>query len=111
MEVLDILSQCHDLGVTLTPSEHWALRVSPPGVLPEELRSQLRTHKASVLQLVTAPPADFVSEDSCLICGSHERWHWLDGRARCRVCLVLDLAPMTLAPVRTRQETRETDPE
>jgi hypothetical protein len=29
--------------------------------------------------------------------GSRERWHWLDGRWLCRVCLVLDLAPWTLA--------------
>jgi hypothetical protein len=102
LSVTTVLAQCQALGVTLAPGEHGALRVSPPGMLPEELRSQLQTHKASVLQLLTAPPADFLSEDSGLICGSHERWHWLDGRARCRVCLVLDFTPMTLALVITR---------
>jgi hypothetical protein len=75
--------------------------VSPPGVLPSHLKEVLKAHKADILKLLTAPPADFLSEEPCAICASHERWHWLDRRVLCRVCFVLDFAPMTLAPART----------
>jgi hypothetical protein len=50
-------------------------------------------------QLSAAPPADVMSEEPCALCGSHERWRWLDGRLLCRVCLVLDLASLTLKRV------------
>jgi TubC N-terminal docking domain len=96
MSVMDLLGQCQALGIILTPGDGGKLRVSPPDVLPEVLRAQLLEHKAAILQLLTAPPADFVSEESCAICGSRERWQWLDGRTLCRVCLILDLAPVTL---------------
>jgi hypothetical protein len=62
----------------------------------EALAQQLLAHKAELLPLLTAPPADFLSEEPCPICGSRERWTWLDGRLLCRVCLVLNLAPLTL---------------
>lgn len=94
--VLDLLRQCASLGVSLAPGDNGALRVSPPGMLPDDLKAALRIHKPAVLKLLTAPPADFLSETPCPICGSRERWRWIDGRALCRVCLILDLAPLTL---------------
>jgi hypothetical protein len=96
MEVLDIISQCQGLGVTLAPGGQGALRVSPPGLLPSHIKEVLKVHKGDILKLLSAPPADILSEDPCSICGSHERWHWLDRRLLCRVCLVLALTPMTL---------------
>ena len=57
---------------------------------------QLLTHNRALARLLTAPPADFLSAEPCPLCSSRERWTWLDGRALCRVCLVLDLAPLTL---------------
>jgi hypothetical protein len=48
-------------------------------------------------RLSIAPPADFMSDQPCPICGLRERWHWLDGRELCRTCLILDLVPMTVA--------------
>jgi hypothetical protein len=44
-----------------------------------------------------AAEADYLDETPCPICASHKRWHWLDSRALCRVCLILDLVPMSLA--------------
>jgi hypothetical protein len=96
MIVTDILVQCATLGVTLAPGDAGTLRVSPPGVLPEGLRAQLRAHKSALLQLLLAPPADVLSAEHCPTCGSRERWLWLDGRLLCRVCFILDLAPLTL---------------
>ena len=95
LPVTEILDQCQGLGVTLAPGEHGALRVSPPRVLTPELRAQLQAHKTTLLKLLTAPPADVLGERPCTICGSHERWQWLDGRLLCRVCVILDLAPLT----------------
>jgi hypothetical protein len=96
MTAQDLLTQCKALGVTLTWGEHGTLRVSPPGVLAENIREQLRIHKPDLRRLLTAPPADVRGDDPCATCGSHERWHWLDGRLLCRVCVVLDLMPMSL---------------
>jgi hypothetical protein len=53
--VTEIMDRCRDLGVTLSPGEHGALRVSPPGVLPDTLRDDLKRHKADLLKLLTAP--------------------------------------------------------
>jgi hypothetical protein len=94
--VTEILAQCQDLGVILTLGAHGALRVSPPGVLPSQIKEDLKAHKAHILKLLSAPPADALSDDPCGTCGSHERWQWLDGRLLCRPCLVLDLRPMGL---------------
>jgi hypothetical protein len=96
MTVQEILAQCAMLGVTLISSENGVLRVSPPGVLSCDLKNALKANRAAVRQLLTAPPADVMSDDPCLICGSRERWIWLDGRELCRVCVVLDQVPLTL---------------
>jgi hypothetical protein len=96
LPVTEILEQCHGLGVTLVPGEHGALRVSPPGVLPGQIKEDLKALKADILKLLAAPPADAMSDDPCATCGSRERWRWLDGRLLCRVCVVLDLMPMSL---------------
>jgi hypothetical protein len=95
MTMSEILSQCSLLGVTLAAGEEWKLRVSPPGVLPPELRAQVQAHRETLRRL-TAPPADVLSDEPCDVCGSRERWLWLGGRPLCRVCLVLDLAPLSL---------------
>ena len=52
--------------------------------------------ETTILQALTAPPADTPREEPCPICGSREEWRWLDGRLLCRLRLVLDLAPLTL---------------
>jgi hypothetical protein len=80
-------------------------------------RETLSSDPAARAQLGAALPADFMSEEPCHTCGAHERWEWLDGRALCRVCLVLDLMPMTLVLKGTvrdqearRQEGEKSDP-
>jgi hypothetical protein len=62
----------------------------------EALAQQLLAHKADLLRLLSAPPAEVMAHEPCDVCGSRERWRWLDGREVCRVCLVLDLRPMSL---------------
>jgi hypothetical protein len=99
MSVTDLLSQCAALEVTLSPSHTGKLRVSPPGVLPNGIRAQLQIYKAALLRPLSAAPADVFSDEPCATCRSHERWQCLDGRLLCWVCLILDLAPMTPAPV------------
>ena len=96
LPVTEILEQCQGLGVTLALGEHGALRVSPPGVLPSQIKEDLKAHKVDILKLLTAPLADSMSDDPCATCGSRERWQWLGGRLLCRVCVVLDLMPMSL---------------
>jgi TubC N-terminal docking domain len=54
MTPLELLTTLHGLGVTLTP---WVdrLRVdAPAGVLTDDLRQALRTHKTALLDLVEA---------------------------------------------------------
>jgi hypothetical protein len=60
--------------------------------------------EAQTRQLSAAPAADVMSEEACPICGSRERWCWLDGRELCRPCLVLDRKPMTLTSPFTARE-------
>jgi hypothetical protein len=96
MTVMELLSQCAMLSVTLAAGDDGKLRVSPPGVLSAELRAQLQAHKGTLRRLLTAPPADFLSDEPCDVCASRERWLWLDGRELCRMCLILDLMPMSL---------------
>jgi hypothetical protein len=109
MIVVDLLVACERLGVILATGEQGTLRANPPGVLPEDLRAQLRAHKQELWQLLTAPPADVLSDEPCPICGSQERWQWLDGRLFCRVCVVLDLAPLTLVRSGWDRHARQED--
>ena len=92
----EILIQCEAHGVTLAPGENGTIRASPPGVLPDQLRKALQEYRGSILRLLSAPQADVTAHDPCAVCGGRERWLLLDGRLLCRVCLVLDLMPMTL---------------
>jgi TubC N-terminal docking domain len=103
MTVPEILAQCATLGVTLAPGDAGTLRVSPPGVLPDGLRAELQAHKTALLRLLSAPPADVLNDERCPTCGSRERWLWLDGRLLCRLCLLLDLVPLTLRPVGSQE--------
>jgi hypothetical protein len=73
--------------------------------LPDVLQDRLHTDKPDLVRLLTAPRADFLIDELCPVCGSQERWQWLDGRLLCRVCLVLDLVPLTLQ----RSESKEPD--
>jgi TubC N-terminal docking domain len=57
VNVHEVLSRCHELGVILAVSPQGKLRATPPGKLPEELREQLRQRKAEVLALLTQQSA------------------------------------------------------
>jgi hypothetical protein len=62
----------------------------------EGLAQQLLAHKGDLMRLLSAPPADVIANETCDVCGSRERWQWLDGRELCRACLILNFAPLTL---------------
>lgn len=54
MTIQSALARCHALGVILTPGEGETLLVSPPGVLPDDLKALLKQHKTEVRRLLTA---------------------------------------------------------
>ena len=96
MIIVDVLTECQKLGAIFKPEEDGNVLVSPPGVLPKDLRAQLQAHKPQVHKLLTAPPADVMREAPCPICESRGTLAvagWPAGL--CRVCFVLDLAPLT----------------
>jgi hypothetical protein len=92
-ELLDALTRA---GVTLTADGESLRYRAPRGALTPELKGALVCRKSDVLRLCQAPPADELSDVRCEVCRSRERWRWIDGRLLCRVCLILDLAPLTL---------------
>lgn len=51
-----LLSRCRDLGVIVALSPEGKLRATPPGKLPEDLKAQIRQHKAAVLAALCATP-------------------------------------------------------
>jgi hypothetical protein len=107
MEVIDLLRKCAFLGIRLEAGDNGALQVNPMRALADDLKAALKVHKPVLLKLLTAPPADFLGDDPCPVCGSHERWNWFDDQALCRVCTVLDLAPLTLVRQGWDRPTRQ----
>jgi hypothetical protein len=53
-DVRTLLSQCQALGAEFSPQPDGRWKVKAPAPLPEELREQLRQHKAEVLALLVA---------------------------------------------------------
>jgi hypothetical protein len=69
VNVLDILSRCQTLGITLTPGDAGKLRVSPRGMLSDELREQLQRVKPTVACGNTSCPCgNRHSSRSCAPC-------------------------------------------
>jgi hypothetical protein len=97
MTLVELLQAVSRLGTQLTVDGDGVRYKAPVGTMTSALRGALQRHKAELMQLLIAPPADAMSDEPCPICGSRERWHWLDGRRLCRVCMVLDFTPLTLA--------------
>jgi hypothetical protein len=96
MNPADLLTEASRRGIHLEVDGEGLRYKGPRGAMTPELREALTANKGKLRQLLTAPPADFLSEDPCATCGWRDRWQWLDGRDLCRVCFVLDLAPLTL---------------
>lgn len=72
MTVQEILGQCRELGVNLAPGPGGKLRASPPGKLPEELREELRRHRAEILAFLQAKE-EKPRELLCRYCGGIAR--------------------------------------
>jgi hypothetical protein len=96
MTTPQLLQEFSRLGVVVEAVGDAIQYRAPVGRLTSQLREQLQAHKAELIQLLTAPPPDILSETPCPLCGSRERWIWLDSRLLCRTCVVLDLTPLTL---------------
>ena len=96
LTIIELLQTVRQQDINLAAEGAFLGVDTPRGTLTPDLKHALQQHKRDLLKLLTAPDADFLSETPCPHCGSHERWTWLDGRALCRVCLILDLAPLTL---------------
>jgi hypothetical protein len=69
MTVKDLLATCEALSVTLAPGDHGALRVRPPGILPEDLKHLLKAHKVAILNLLAGPPLY-----DCYTCQRRHYW-------------------------------------
>jgi hypothetical protein len=69
MTIKDVMAKCKALGVTLAPSDNGALRVRPPGVLPEDLKHLLKAHKVAILNLLAGPPPR-----GCYTCQRRRFW-------------------------------------
>ena len=84
MSVDTLLARCRDLGVTVTPGAEGKLRVSPPGVLPDALRTELKKHKEAVLILLAKRLRPHINQRGELIipfaCDPRYRW-WTDGQS------------------------------
>lgn len=96
MTAHEVLRELRRLPALLTVEGERLIIDALQGSLTPELHALVKAHKAELLAVLTAPEPNFLSDTPCSICGSRERWEWLDGRAPCRVCLVLDVAPLTL---------------
>jgi hypothetical protein len=107
MTPVELLAEVSRLGIILEVDGEGVRYKAPVGALTSELKDALRAHKAELRQLLAAPPADCLSDTPCPVCGSCERWSWFDERTLCRVCTVLDLAPLTLIRRGWDRPTRE----
>jgi hypothetical protein len=67
MTIQSALARCHALGVILTPGEGETLLVSPPGVLPDDLKALLKRHKTEVLRLLATSTQEAAARDQELI--------------------------------------------
>jgi hypothetical protein len=88
MTPASFLSELRQRGVLLEIAGERLRCRAPQGVLTPELKEALTTHKAQLLLVLTAPPPD-ATGDPCPVCGSTEKWIWIDGRLLCRFCLVV----------------------
>jgi hypothetical protein len=96
MHVHELMEKASADGITFTPDGGDIIVKAPTWEQLHVWEPILKPHKPALWQLLTAPEADLLADDSCPICGSRERWRWWDDRLLCRICLICDLAPLTL---------------
>ena len=94
MDSLKLLDEAYAAGLEIRADGDRLVVRGPQSA--DALARQLLAHKGDLMRLLSAPPADVLSDELCHVCGSRERWQWLDGRLLCRPCLILDQAPLTL---------------
>lgn len=57
-----LLERCRQLGVTVALWPDGSLKVKPPGLLPADLREQLRRHKAELLSLLKQQQSSLIPD-------------------------------------------------
>lgn len=97
--VTDLLRQCASLGVTLAPGDNGALRVSPPGMLPDELKAALKAHKAAILRVLMTPGDR--RETPCPCCGATDWRETPDGGRWCVPCVLAGRDPVAAVKVQS----------
>jgi TubC N-terminal docking domain len=100
---IDVLREVSEAGGTVR-LEGDMLRLSAPKPLPDELRARLRQHKAEVVALLSAEPADTASEAPALPSGPRLPQNIVDG---VRAVLSADRAP-GIPPQRWPRVQRDT---
>jgi hypothetical protein len=92
-----LLKRCHELGVIVALSPEGKLRATPPGRLPEDLKAQIRQHKAEVLAVLRSWPCPHCGQPAEIEAVEPRRddgvlltyWH-------CEACQVWAVTPDTL---------------
>ncbi|NOT55859.1 MAG: hypothetical protein HOP18_14770 [Deltaproteobacteria bacterium] len=97
MDIQTLLSKCRELGAEITPTLHGTIKLKAPAPLPDELREELRHHKAEVLALLTRPHIN-VRGELIIPFESDPRFHWWNGGQSIHVTLIeLGASPDVLA--------------
>jgi hypothetical protein len=81
MTATTLIARCRELGIILTSGPEGKLRVSPRGLLPDDLRTGLKQQKAEVLALLT-PHLPYINHHGDLIIpfGCDPKYHyWKQG--------------------------------
>jgi hypothetical protein len=92
--VITLLDRAQAAGLEVRIDDDRLVIRGPPSM--DALARQLLAHKGDVVRVLTAPPADVIGDESCGMCGSRERWHWLHGWLLCRGCLIRGGEPLEL---------------
>ncbi len=76
MRPADLVREARERGVELNVDGERLLIRAPAGVLDDELRAALKTHKPAILQILSGPRLDQDGRplDQCCACGSPGWW-------------------------------------
>jgi hypothetical protein len=91
MYIAELMEKAASDGLTLVVDQGDVVVTAPTWEKLHAWEPILKPHKPDLLRLLTAPAADLLADDPCPICGSRDRWRWLDDRLLCRICLIFDL--------------------
>lgn len=65
MTVADLLAEVGRHGVALRPGDGGRIVARPAGLLPDDLKDEIRAHRDEVLAALTVPPGPWVPCSTC----------------------------------------------